>query len=345
MLNNYSSKIFIVRNDKLGDFMLSYPTFALIKQYMPNVELHALVNRYTQPMAEVCEYIDKIKIDPGPKGKTSDFIKFLSEIRTENYDAVITLFSTSRIGILLAISRIPYRLAPATKIAQIFYNHRVKQRRSISEKPEYVYNLELAVVLLNELDIPVSLLPSPPFLRFHTKEINDLRKTFCTANNINNDSKLVFIHPGSGGSANNLPITAYAELAHSIHSDKPWKFIISAGPDDIEQAKLLNDLTSALEPVLYYSDAGLITFSKHLAFADIFISGSTGPLHIAGALDVPTAAFYTRRQSATSTRWQTLNSPSNRLSFSPPADVHQEDMQSINVKTAADLISKKLSLD
>ena len=152
---------------------------------------------------------------------------------------------------------------------------------------------------------------------------------------------MIFIHPGSGGSANNLPITGYAELAHSITSHQPWKLIISAGPDDIKQAELLNNLTSDLEPVLYYSNSGLINFTKHLAFADVFISGSTGPLHIAGALDVPTAGFYTRRKSATSTRWQTLNSPSRRLSFSPPNEAAEEDMHSINVKDAAAHISTK----
>jgi len=344
MLTKYPSKILIVRNDKLGDFMLSYPTFALLKEYLPNVQLHALVNRYTQPMADICEHIDQIKIDPGPKCKTIDFIRFSSDIRKENYDVVITLFSTTRIGILSAISNIPYRLAPATKFAQIFYNHRLKQRRSSSEKPEYVYNLDLAKELLNELDIEVTSLPCPPFLRFEINEINSLRNTFCSTNNISNDTKLVFIHPGSGGSANNLPITAYAELAHSITTDKAWKLIISAGPDDIEQAELLNSLTSDLQPVLYYSNSGLINFAKHLAFADVFISGSTGPLHIAGALDIPTAAFYTRRQSATSTRWKTLNSPVHRLSFSPPEDAPEEDMQSIDVKAAASVISTKFLL-
>jgi ADP-heptose:LPS heptosyltransferase len=344
MPSNYPSKILIVRNDKLGDFMLSYPTFALLKKYLPDTQLHALVNRYTQPMAEICEYIDQIKIDPGPKCKTFDFIKFSSDIRKENYDAVITLFSTTRIGILTAISNIPYRLAPATKIAQIFYNHRLKQRRSTSDKPEYVYNMDLAKQLLNELDVEVTSLPSPPYLQFNSSEIKNLRDIFCSTHNIHSNIKLVFIHPGSGGSANNLPISAYAELVHLITSDKPWRPIISAGPADIEQAKQLNNLISDLKPILYYSNSGLVNFAKHLAFADVFISGSTGPLHIAGALDIPTAAFYTRRRSATSIRWQTLNTPSHRLSFSPPEEAHEEDMHSINVYAAAEEISSEFLL-
>ena len=49
-----------------------------------------------------------------------------------------------------------------------------------------------------------------------------------------------------------------------------------------------------------------------------FIAGSTGPLHIAGALDIPTIAFYPRKKSGNAVRWQTLNTYTRRLSFMPP---------------------------
>ena len=93
--------------------------------------------------------------------------------------------------------------------------------------------------------------------------------------------------------------------------------------------------------VVYQSTNGLDNFTKHIAFADLFISGSTGPLHIAGALNVPTAAFYTRRRSATQLRWQTLNSPERRLAFSPPETAEETDMSQINVEAAAREIVKK----
>ncbi|MCK5667388.1 MAG: hypothetical protein KAI17_28065, partial [Thiotrichaceae bacterium] len=53
------------------------------------------------------------------------------------------------------------------------------------------------------------------------------------------------------------------------------------------------------------------------AISDLFISGSTGPLHIAGALNIPTVAFYSARRSATALRWQTLNQGNRRLAFMP----------------------------
>jgi hypothetical protein len=58
-------------------------------------------------------------------------------------------------------------------------------------------------------------------------------------------------------------------------------------------------------------------------------------------LNVPTAAFYTRRRSATALRWQTLNSPEKRLAFWPPSGADECDMNRIDVVKAAAEISRK----
>ena len=76
--------------------------------------------------------------------------------------------------------------------------------------------------------------------------------------------------------------------------------------------------------------------------ADLFISGSTGPLHIAGALDRATAAFYPRRRSATPLRWQTLSADHHRLEFCPSVEAEESDMQSIDIQQAAMEISNTL---
>jgi len=81
---------------------------------------------------------------------------------------------------------------------------------------------------------------------------------------------------------------------------------------------------------------------QHISLAALFISGSTGPLHIAGALNRPTAGFYPNRRSATPLRWQTLSSDDRRLAFSPPSIAEAEDMASIDIDAAVNAISQLL---
>ncbi len=169
--------------------------------------------------------------------------------------------------------------------------------------------------------------------------MNVIRDDFFSAHNIQKNKKLVFIHPGSGGSSNNLTVSQFAELALALSNETSWQLVLSAGPDEYDQAQHLEKLTKELKPIIYHSKAGLVKFAQHIAISNLFISGSTGPLHVAGALNVPTAGFYSRRRSATSLRWQTLNSDDCRLAFSPPDEAQVEDMQSINVSDCAEVIS------
>jgi len=329
-----NQKILVIRNDKLGDFMLAFPSFAMLKQNLPEAEIHALVPKYTQAIAEQCQYIDKCITDPGEKAGVRQLV---TVIRQQHYDAVITLYSTSRIAIATFLTRIPYRLAPATKIAQIFYNHRLRQRRSRSEKPEYAYNLDLIKQFLRDFSVAIEQQPEKPYLHFDQNSINTIRDAFCQKYIIDSNLPIVFIHPGSGGSANNLCLDQYADIARQLAQNRQLSIVISTGPGEEHIGQNISNRLNNVPHICYRSSQGMVRFAQHIQMADLFISGSTGPLHIAGALDVPTVGFYPRRRSATSLRWETLNSPERRLAISPQK-CDESDMSRIDTKMASDTI-------
>lgn len=337
------SKILIVRNDKLGDFTLALPSFALLKASLPNTKLTALVPAYTRDIAELCPAIDQILLDPGGKANRRQQLALLHTIRQQRFDAVLTLYSTTRIGWLTWHSGIPHRFAPATKFAQLFYNHRLKQRRSLSQKPEYQYNLDLAGFLLKQFSVPSVATPLPPYLQLDPDRVANQRQAFYRQHKLDDQTLAVFLHPGHGGSANNLDTQQYAKLANLISCKRPLAFIISAGPGETERAQTVLRQITQHKAYLYESTEGLSRFVAHIAFADLFISGSTGPLHVAGALNRPTCGFYTNRRSATSLRWQTLSDSDRRLEFSPPDDADAEDMSLVDLNTAASKISDLLN--
>lgn len=332
--------ILVIRNDKLGDFILSLPCYAMLKLAKPEAKIVVLVPEYTADIAKYCPYIDDVIIDSG-KNSIRAILNLVHDFRLHNFSAVITLFSTTRIGLAAFLAGIKYRLAPATKIAQIFYNHRLPQRRSRSEKPEYAYNLDLIKTYL--LDHEISNIPEliPPFLIFDKTLIEQRRTQFCQEFNIDKYKKIIFIHAGSGGSANNLSLNQYAGLSTLLNPNNKHTLVLTAGPEEKNKVNTLSKQIHAIPHVVYHSKQGLVSFAQHIAFADLFISGSTGPLHIAGALNVPTAAFYTRRRSATPLRWQTLNTPDRRLAFTPHATANEMDMSQIDIDAAAKEIIEK----
>jgi ADP-heptose:LPS heptosyltransferase len=285
-------------------------------------------------------------IDDRHTSVPADALHLSRLIRAGRFDVSISLFLEMRSALALWLARVPVRVGPATKLAQIFLNHRLKQRRSQSAKPEYEYNADLARHFIALQGGEALAIPPPPLLQLDPDEIAEIERGYRHEHNIDDKDKLIVIHAGSGGSAINLSLQQFAELASRINDAGHYHFVLTAGPGELDAANALSGLIGHVKHSVYHSTTGLVNFSKFIAACDLFISGSTGPLHIAGALNVPTAAFYPARQSATPLRWQTLNEADRRIAFSPEKYTGENDMQTIDMEASAGRIIDLLeSLD
>lgn len=339
-------RILVVRNDKLGDFMLAWPALACLKQATADLHITALVPAYTASLAEACPWIDAVLLDPGDKAPREAQRELLARVRRARFDALLTLFSTPRIGWLGLRAGIPLRVVPATKWAQLFYNRRITQRRSRSAKPEYVYNLELAAALLTQLGI-VAPDVAPPYWPLDEAIRQQERQRLGSQLGLDFDRPWVLLHPGSGGSAVNLDLEQYAKLAAGIarHAQCAPQWLLTFGPGEQPAAEALRSRleTLGLDAHLVPLRPALGDFAQGLAAGDLLIAGSTGPLHIAGCLNLATAGFYPAKRSATPLRWQTCNDAGRRLAFCPPSDKHNaSDMSQIDLQDAAQRISALL---
>ncbi len=333
--------ILICRTDKLGDFVLSLPSFELLKRTLPDTKIIALTQEYTKPIAELCGYIDEVITIPRSDSAITTIKNTIRILKPIHIDVSISLFTTATLAIGLLFSKISFRVSPATKIDQLFYTHRLRQRRSQSLKPEYEYNLDLIKYYLTQNNINFNDIRNTPLIKFQNKTVLNTKKLFCTKNNIQKLNKLIFVHVGSGGSANNLPPHKYADLINLLASNLQATFVLCEGPEDASNVTQTIALLKTNNFIRYISNQGLLEFTKHIAIADFFISGSTGPLHIAGALDIATAGFYPNRRSATATRWKTLNSNNNLMAFSPAID-DLDDMSKINIEQVCSKIQAAL---
>ncbi len=324
-------RLLLIRNDKLGDFMLAWPAFALLRQQYPDTTLVALVPHYTSPMAEICPSIDEIIIDDQHDADVPDAIHLSRKIRAAHIDMSVSFYSEFRTALALWLARVPMRVAPATKLAQLLHNKTFRQKRSASAKPEFEYNIDLAryaVELMGDTPKPH---PQPPYLEFEAGVVIGQRSRYCAEHGIDAKRQLVFIHAGSGGSAVNLSLEQFATIAAFIIDRTGAHIVLTAGPDELANAEQLAAMLPAASYSIYHSIEGLITFTRFIGVCDVFISGSTGPLHIAGALNKPTIAFYPARRSATSLRWQTLSEDSRRLAFMPARYSGDTDRLDIDV--------------
>jgi len=334
-------KILVVRNDKIGDFMLAWPSFAMLKQSLPECQVIALVPNYTADLANLCPWIDDVIIDCGKKAEKESQQALVQKVKSMQLDASINLFSTTYNAKLVWKSRIPYRLAPATKIAQIFYNKRIKQKRSQSAKPEYEYNLDLIRAFLTDIGRSV-VEPSAPYLEFSPEQLAAQKEKLSSTLGLDKKKPWYFVHAGSGGSANNLSLPQYCQLICGLEGEH--EIVLTAGPGEEEKAAELQALIvdKGQQAKVYSKNDGLVDFSCSIACANLFIAGSTGPLHIAAAADVPTVGFFPSKRSATPLRWKPINSQGRHVAFCPPQagdKAEQEDMSRVDMQAAINTIN------
>ena len=189
--------------------MLAWPALSLIKKQYPDAKITVLIPSYTKPVAELCPWIDDIITDDTRDNTFSDAYRLATVLRPYKFDVSLFLFLEMRTAMASWLARIPQRFGPATKLAQLFLNRKLRQKRSLSLKPEYEYNTDLVRYYISwNRDTAVEL-PEPPYLQFDQQEICQLRAAYERQHSIDNDSKLIFIHAGSGGSAINLSLQQF----------------------------------------------------------------------------------------------------------------------------------------
>ena len=238
----------------------------------------------------------------------------------------------------------PARYAPATKLAQFFYNHRISQRRSRSEKPEYEYNQDLVQAFLMAQGVKKPKTVEPPYLSFKPADAKKVKQKFLKKNRIPATKKLVFVHAGHGGSASNLSVLQYAELIKFLSSSKQRHFVLTAGPGEEGHAHRLSKMLGKIPHAVYLSEEGLGAFAKHLQFAEVFISGSTGPLHLAAALGCAHCCVLSAPPFLHGPALADGEPAERAAGFQPPATPRKRDMSRIDIRAAAADIAEASAL-
>jgi len=264
-----------------------------------------LVSKVNAAFARELDFIDDV-IE-----YSDDSAHLLKEIRSYNFDVSISAYIDVALGKILFRSRIPVRIAPATKIAQIFFNKRVKQRRSLVEKREFEYNLDL----LKAFDANLNLEFKRPLLKVSPYKEAD---------------PFIIFHPGFGGSSDgNLILDDYLKLAKK--ASEFIDIVFSFGPDDEVSKKYIEEKLD-FKAVIRDDFKSLMEFTSFIASSKLFVSTSTGPMHLAGMTNTRTLSFFGDTLFASAERWGTISDEACQHHFTIPENYSSEVYERIENK-------------
>ena len=310
--------ILVVRTDKLGDFVTALPTLYVLKNHDQNNKIIACVAPINRELALACPFIDEVIVDEG------GFLWALAKsLRNAKIDLSVTLFSNTRVAVAQFMAGIPTRIAPATKLAQIFYTNRVKQRRSRVEMAEFEYNLQLVKTVFADVDLSFS----KPLCSFAKEELEKVYQKFTERYAITRP--VIAFHPGFGGSSDaNLTLEEYVELVRMVSENGKYQAVMTFGPGEEALRKKSVALCEGLDVIFYQSTEGIVTFTKLLASFKLFVSTSTGTYHLAALVNTPTMTFFGDSLFASVKRWKAVSDERLQHAYMLPLGEKRSDVVS-----------------
>jgi heptosyltransferase III len=288
--------LLIVRTDRIGDVVLSLPLAGIIKKHFPDCRITFLLKDYTKSLAEGHPLIDDILVLKEKDNKIS-LIANIKQIRKNSYDAAVVVYPTFITSLIIFLSGIHSRVGTGYRWYSILFNNKIFEHRKNALRHELEYNVNL----LRFFGIEEIVSPSGVNFNLKIAQKDDERvTTILRVKGIDLKKPVIIIHPGSGGSAVDLPINKFKEMIEFIHLNLSAEILISGSRSEIELCHSLSI------PGMSKNLAGLFNLAELKALinhSDIFIANSTGPLHIAAALGKYVIGFYPKIPQCSPKRW------------------------------------------
>lgn len=276
-----SSKILFIRQDRIGDVLISTPLFASLKKHFPHVALDVLLSSNNHFVLANSPLIRKRWIYT--KRPVSSW-KTLMAIRKERYDFVVDLMdnpsATSTVIMLMSGGK-----------------------RTVGLEKENSYACDIVVPLKSRKETHIVDRIAQLLTVFGVDpELENLRITYDVAESSANTVK-AFLQGGKGGSSPlfGLNVSAgsetrfwgienYRTLLDSLRSDHPdARIVVLSKPSDTERAIKIVEGKSGVFMAPETTFDGFAAWIKHLS---LLITPDTSAVHLAAAFQIPSVVLY-----------------------------------------------------
>lgn len=310
---DFPKNIAIVRTDKLGDMVLTLPMCLAIKKHLPDVKITVIANSYVEALLDRNPHIDNLfyidKIRNGIKSIFKENIFDAAFFPRPRFDECFQAF----------INKVPLRIGTAYRWYSFLFNEKITEHRKKGNLHEAQYNVNLINKVYGLSEQPE--LVSPYISEEADKYIKDALKAYEL-------DDFIIIHPGSGGSANDLPIKKIAELAKLLTEEHNFKVVLTGAKNE---RQICDEIMQHAPQCTNLS--GILNLRQLFALINqsaLLIANSTGVLHIAAALKTPVVGLYPNTSHLSARRWGPLSD--NSIVITPPLSYgkrHQDDMNLI----------------
>lgn len=298
-------RILIIRLDLLGDLMLSVPAIRAVRRRWPRAELTALVLPYTAPLLAHFPEVDRvITFDPNrlrPSGTPwlpsvwADLLRIIRRLRAGRFDLALALYGPWA-GLLAYLSGARFRVGYGAESHPKFFHLALPGRRYLVRRHEAEYTLAVAAAV----GAPGG--PEDYFLEPRPEASARVGAKLARLG-VPSGMPLIGVQVGAAnGWAKQWYPDKWAAAAGEI--SRRWQAgVVLTGT--ARERPLAEEVRTRLDVPAWNlaGETDVPELVALLARLSLFLSGDTGPMHLATALGVPTVALHGPTDPALSGPW------------------------------------------
>jgi len=306
-------RILLVRNDRLGDLLLTLPAIEAVRRNWPAAHVTALVSNYAGPILSRQSSIDELVFDV----ETQSGWQLGRRLRAMHFDAALVFNTNTRNCLAVWSARIRRRVCWAYKPAGwLAATDRVTLRRS--HPP--VHEAEFAMAFARALGGEAELAAAAPRLDIDPATRQAMAQRI--ARELGTTGPLFGVHPGSKHSAYNWSASRYAQLVcHLAHFGR---VMVTGSPQEQPILDLIRRRLNGpvAKRVGFYSDLALRDLAAAIVQQTVLVVSSTGPMHLAGIVGTPVVALFSPHPAHAPAKWAPLGS--NHTLLVAPLEPHED---------------------
>jgi ADP-heptose:LPS heptosyltransferase len=296
-----NQRILIIRPDRIGDVVLTTPLIRSIRKAFPLSFIAVMVGPSNVPLLEKNPHINVILTDDPEHANAGKrgFWNQVEQLRNSRFNVGLMPFPRERHAWMMFLAGIPTRIGVGMKLYQmITFTKSVSRHKYIPLRHEADYMLDLG------LRIGTTSRDTKPEL-FLTKDEKERARDHFSSLGISFNKPVIGINPISRGSSPNWKPEKYFQLIERLLLR--FSVVINLGPHEIRQRTLFEPLENNGAVIL------IQPLREHMASIsqlDVLISSSTGSMHIAAALEIPTVSLFCPLTACSPQLWGPLGNRS-----------------------------------
>jgi ADP-heptose:LPS heptosyltransferase len=261
--------ILVVREDKLGDVILSTPLYESLKAAYPNCTISLWVGKGTSTALKGNPFVDRVKeVSRRPKG--AEFWELFAEIRRRQFHAVLLLRNdASTFALLSRLAGIGIISGASAKISRLL----LTENRIEDEQDWSLHDVEKG--LRRATCLGKTLQPYPLRLFWATEDLKASAEL--------NEGLYFVVHPFTGGTSETMTDSAWREVVEKLVEQTGLTPVVTGTSHDHKRFEGLA-LPGVVSMVGKTSLQELAALVSRAAFV---VCGNTSIVHVASACKTP----------------------------------------------------------